>query len=122
MYNVVLLTRRDEDLAEFIQALSTAPDVTLKVLADPDAVLELVRSDHPHLVILDQGYEKPLDLVVAILTIDAMVNTTMITSMDAETWHEKSEGLGMMEPVPDPPAAIDADALLTALRGMPGLS
>ncbi|RUM40090.1 MAG: hypothetical protein DSY57_00230, partial [Desulfobulbus sp.] len=70
------------------------------------------------LVVLDENIEERngLDLVIRILSINAMVNTAMITSMSPEAWHEKSEGLGMLEPVPSPPSAADARHLLTTLE------
>jgi hypothetical protein len=42
--------------------------------------------------------------------------------MDAEIWHEKSEGLGMLPSIPNPPTQKDAFALLENFRGMPGIS
>jgi DNA-binding response OmpR family regulator len=121
MYKIVLVTTREQELEDFSRALAAEPEGSLRILSGSDELLELVRADKPHLVILDEQLANALDLVVSILKVDAMVNTTMITSMDEKTWHDKSEGLGMMHPVSDPPGAGDAQKLLTALRSMPGL-
>ncbi len=78
----------------------------------------------PHLVIIDQEIRdgNPLDLVMELLAVNAMINTTMITSMNADEWHERSEGLGMMPPISNPPTKKDALALMEAFRKMPGLT
>ncbi len=86
--------------------------------------MRIAREQKPHLVIIDQEIrdKNPLDLVMELLTVNAMINTTMITSMDADEWHEKSEGLGMMSPISDSPKEKEALALLEAFRKMPGLT
>ena len=124
MYILLLVSPRKEELGEFTAALAAASDITLKQVDSGDDALRAAREQPPHLVIIDQEPQDkdPLDLVKKLLGISALINTTVITSMDAEAWHEKSEGLGMMAPVPNPPGGKDALALLDRLRKMPGLS
>ncbi len=124
MYNFLLVSPRAGELADFTAALAAQPDITLKQVDTGGAMLQFIQEKSPHLVILDQEINDrdSLELVNEILQVNAMINSTMISSMDAETWHEKSEGLGMMPPVPDPPTEKDALALLENFRGMPGLS
>jgi len=121
MYKILLVTTREQKFEDFIRALAAPSDISLQVVSSPDEMFDLIRTEQPHLVILDENLPDPLAMVVRILAIDAMVNTTMITSMDAEAWHEKSEGLGMMHPLPESPTPADAESLLDALRSMPGL-
>ncbi|HHB75506.1 MAG TPA: response regulator [Desulfobulbus sp.] len=124
MYNFLLVSPRAEELADFTATLAAQPDITLKQVDTGREMLKFIQEKSPHLVILDQEIKDgdSLELVNEILRINAMINTTMITYMDAASWHEKSEGLGMMPPVPNPPAAEDAIALLNNFRAMPGLS
>jgi response regulator RpfG family c-di-GMP phosphodiesterase len=124
MYTFLLVSPRAEEINDFTAALTAQTDITLKQVDSGGEMLQVIGEKSPHLVILDQeiGEMDSLDLVNKLLQIDAMINSTMITSMDAESWHEKSEGLGMMPPVPDPPTEKDALALLQNFRGMPGLS
>ncbi|WP_456385839.1 response regulator [Desulfolithobacter sp.] len=126
MYTLLLVSPRKEELGDFTAALASTPDITLKQVDSGDDALRAAREHTPHLVIIDQEIRDknnpPLELVMELLGINAMMNTTMITSMDAEEWHEKSEGLGMMEPLPDPPTEKDALTLLERFRKMPGLS
>jgi DNA-binding response OmpR family regulator len=124
MYFLLLVSPRVAELDEFTTTLATQPDITLKQVDSGKDMLRAIQEESPHLVILDQKIRDmdSLALVNELLKINAMINSTMITSMDAESWHEKSEGLGMMPPVPDPPTEKDALALLEAFRELPGLS
>jgi len=124
MYTLLLVSPRMGDLSDFTATISAQPDITLYQVDSGEDALRMFREQNPHLVIIDQEIrdKNPLDLVMKLLAVNAMINTTMITSMDAEEWHNKSEGLGMMPPIPDPPTEKDALALLEAFRKMPGLA
>ena len=124
MYIFLLVSPRAEELHDFTSVLTAQPDITLKQVDTGGEMLQLIQEKSPHLVLLDQDIKDgdSLELVNKLLQINAMINSAMITSMDAASWHEKSEGLGMLPPVPDPPVEKDALALLKNFRGMPGLS
>lgn len=124
MYTLLLVSPRIGDLSDFTPTLSAQPDITLHQVNSSEDALQMAREQNPHLVIIDQEIQdkNSLDLVMELLVVNAMINTVMITSMDAAEWHEKSEGLGMMPPISDPPTEKDALALLEAFRKMPGLS
>ncbi len=124
MYNFLLVSPRPDELGDFTAALTAQPDITLNQVTSGGEMLRIIRDESPHLVILDRKIKDrdSLELVNELLQVDAMINSTMITSMDADSWHEISEGLGMMPPVPDLPTEKDALALLKNFRGMPGLS
>jgi len=112
------------DLSDFTATISAQPDITIHQVDSRKDALRMVREQKPHLVIIDQEIrdKNPLDLVMELLVINAMINTAMITSMDADEWHEKSEGLGMMPPISNPPTEKDAHTLLESFRKMPGLA
>ncbi len=118
MKHIVLLSPRPGELTEFLSALSRQADITLHKITTSAKMLEFVQNNPTHLVLLDQAIDEknPLDLVINILSHNAMTNTAMITSMDAEQWHEESEGLGMLPPVPDPPTTEDGQTLLDNLN------
>lgn len=105
---------RAEELTDFLSVLQNQEDITLQIFSSGDELLTFVEQNKPQLVIIDQkiSEDNPLDLVIGILTINAMTNTAMITSMDEEQWHEKSEGLGMLPAIPDPPSKKDGQTLL----------
>lgn len=120
MQNIILLSQRIDNLADFLSGFSGQSETSMRAVTTPEEMLKIVREEGPSLVILDETLNdsNPLDLVMNILSTNAMVNTAMITSMDAEAWHEKSEGLGMLPPVPNPPSSADAWKLLDSLQGL----
>lgn len=124
MYTLLLVSPRMGDLSDFTATISAQPDITIHQVDSRKDALRMVREQKPHLVIIDQEIrdKNPLDLVMELLVINAMINTAMITSMDADEWHEKSEGLGMMPPISNPPTEKDAHTLLESFRKMPGLA
>ena len=115
--NIVLFAPSLDAASDFVTTLADHADVRVTSVSTTEEVLRLVREESPVLVVLEEGIDArhALDLVIDILSIDAMVNTTIITTMDPQSWHEKSEGLGMLEPLPSPPAAADARRLLATL-------
>ena len=124
MYNFLLVSPRADELDDFTAVLTAQPDITLAQVTSGEEMMKIIRDQSPHLVILDRKIKDrdSLGLVHELLQVDAMINSAMITSMDADSWHEISEGLGMMPPVPDPPSEKDALVLLKNFRRMPGIS
>ncbi|GEM_PF-501232 len=112
---LILVTCREEELVDFISVPAGIPEIALNMVASEAEVLRAARELSPGLVIIDQqifGVGNGLELVRNLLAVDARINTTMITTMSDNEWHERSEGLGMLPPLPDPPTAADAKALL----------
>jgi len=123
MLNIILVSTRQETLRPFIKALQVEQDVGLGLENNAGSVLEHVRNQAPQLLIIDSHLDEmdPLDLAVELLKINALVNIAMISSMEEETFHETTEGLGLLPRIPSPPTAADAALLLSRLRDMPGL-
>lgn len=82
------------------------------------------RADHPRhaavLAILDLELEgKALrQAVIDIMMINASVHTAVVSDMDPDEFHEATEGLGILMPLPTSPKADDAERLLKALAGV----
>ena len=71
-------------------------------------------------IILDLGLEgKALrQAVIDIMMINASVHTAVVSDMDPDEFHEATEGLGILMPLPTSPKAGDAERLLKALAGV----
>jgi hypothetical protein len=71
-------------------------------------------------VIIDENLPdmSGLDLVRRLLPINAMINTVMISKLPPETFHEASEGLGILSQLPPMPTPSDASAILARLKRM----
>jgi len=123
MLKIILVSSRQKTLKPFINALQSDQDVSLDLQDSPDAVLDQVRQQAPHLVIIDDHLEEmvPQDLAMELLQVNALVNIAMISSMAEEEFHEATEGLGLLPRLPSPPGAEEAPVLLGRLREMPGL-
>ncbi len=117
MLNIILASARPEAMPAFVEALSSDARVHLKQVYSGAEALAAVRAAAPHLVIIDSELpdSAPLDLVQKLLLLNAMVNTTVISPLAEDQFHEQSEGLGVLSRLPLTPDAGDAATLLLKL-------
>ena len=121
MLLIVLATARPEAWRAFAAALSSDPEVQLKQVASGTAALEAGRTLAPHLMVIDYLPDtESLTLVQKLLTINALVNTAVVSPLADEEFHEASEGLGILGRLPSEPGAIEAAGLLQKLRQVLG--
>lgn len=124
MLHVLMITPRLKDLAAFTQGLASDPDVRLESVGSGNEALDVIRANPPHLAIVDVDLPDtgPLELVKRMLTINAMVNSAIVSPFSEEAFHEASEGLGVLCPLPLDPGKHDAEDLLVLLRKILGLA
>lgn len=112
MKNVEILavTDRSPELAEFLTALQERAGMSLMVATSGKAALEHVKSDQSPFVILDRTLPdaEPFRLAMDILSVNAMTNLAAITELSDEDFHEESEGLGMLCAIAPDPGGEDA--------------
>lgn len=120
MFNIILISSRQEILAPFTEALKSR-DVHLTLLTTGSEMAERVRQQPPHLVIIDEQFAgvSPIDQVKELLKINAMVYVAMVSAMDEGVFHDTTEGLGILARLPSPPGPEDADTLLEKLKEVP---
>lgn len=111
-------------MQSFTAALSTNPEVDLKCVVSGTEAIEAAHTSAPHLVIIDADLPDtaPLDLVQKLLTVNAMVNTAVVSPLSDEEFHEASEGLGVLGRVQEEPGRSDADDLLHKLKVVLGVT
>ena len=63
---------------------------------------------------------EPLSLVQNLLTVNARVNTAVVSPLTDEEFHEASEGLGILGRLPVEPGISEATELLQKLRQVLG--
>ena len=122
MLRILMVTTRREIVRSFIEGLSSDPEVCLDLVSSGAEALHSVGAEFPHLVIVDSGYKETdsLDLVRELITVNAMVNTAVISSLPDTEFHDRSEGLGILCRLPPQPDSNDSEALLQKLRAVIG--
>jgi DNA-binding NarL/FixJ family response regulator len=121
MLLIVLASARPEGLIAFAAALSADPEVHLQQAATGTEALEAGRTLSPHLMVIDDLPDtEPLSLVQKLLTVNAMVNTAVVSPLTDEEFHEASEGLGILGRLPSEPGIGEAADLLQKLRQVLG--
>lgn len=124
MLKVLLAATQSGALARLAAGLERDGRARLYWAQDDPEVLTLTQELAPHLVVIDgQGREKQaLALVSKLLTVNAMINTAVVSAMDEEEFHETSEGLGILMSLPPDPGEERAKGLLDKLISVVGPS
>ena len=124
MLSIVLATARQESIHSFAEGLASDPEVRLDQVSSGAEALGAVRTDSPHLVIIDSALPdmEPLHVVQKLLMVNAMVNTAVVSPLSGQEFHEASEGLGILAHLPLAPGKSDAAELLRKLKQVLGLT
>ena len=124
MLRILLVSARQEATHPLAEGLVSDPEVRLEQVSSGEAALGAVRTDSPHLVIIDSPLPdmEPLHVVQKLLMVNAMVNTAVVSPLSDHEFHEASEGLGVLAHLPLAPGKSDAAELLRRLRQVLGLS
>ena len=124
MLRILLVSARQEATHPLAEGLASDPEVRLEQVSSGEAALGAVRTDSPHLMIIDSPLPdmEPLHVVQKLLMVNAMVNTAVVSPLSDHEFHEASEGLGVLARLPLMPSNSDAAELLRRLRQVLGLS
>lgn len=116
---LLLITPRPEIWDECLPVFQRGGNTLRQAPSLKDAA-PLIRDMPPALAILDLGLEgKALrQAVIDIMMINASVHTAVVSDTDPDDFHEATEGLGILMPLPSSPKAADAERLLKALAGV----
>ena len=116
---LLLVTPRPEVWNECLPVFQRGGN-TLQQAASLEDAAPIIRDTPPVLAILDLGIEgKALrQAVIDIMMINASVHTAVVSDMDPDEFHEATEGLGILMPLPTSPMADDTERLLKALAGV----
>ncbi|SNS20924.1 hypothetical protein SAMN04488503_3194 [Humidesulfovibrio mexicanus] len=116
--SILLVTPRGAQLAEFSRALGEASNLPVEALATWEEALARLKGKAHQFLIIDQGLAEgdPLELSKAVLMVNAMVNMAVVSPLGADDFHEASEGLGILAPIPVTPGAADGVALAQVFR------
>ena len=94
--------------------------IEIRKMDSLESAQESLRKQAPTLIILDLGLDgKPMrDAVISLLMINAVVHTAVVSSMNEEDFHEYTEGLGIIAPLPENPSTENAKTIITILKSL----
>lgn len=115
---ILIVTRRAEEFSPFADALAAGVGAQLRFTDGWPNALAIARDMPPAFAVLDEGLAGggPLELARELMRVNAMINVAVVSSLDAEAFHEAAEGLGILAPVPPAPTAADGAALAVIFR------
>lgn len=105
----MIATPRIGELSDFLAGLRQSGFLEVTVTGTGEDTLRAMRDEAPGFVIVDEGLSDfaPLELVMEIIRANALINTAVVSSMSPEEFHDASEGLGVLAPVPTTPTRED---------------
>lgn len=116
--SILLVTPRAQALAAFTEALGRDSGLPVAHAATWDEALAAMKPAPPKFMVLDQGLAEgaPLELALKALMVNAMINLAVVSPLGEVEFHEASEGLGILAPIPLNPDAKDGAALAQVFR------
>ncbi|MDM8514583.1 response regulator [Desulfobacterales bacterium HSG16] len=117
----ILIIRSDKDsLSDFTSAMEKHENISISGAGSGAGALELVSSGNFHLVITDETLEDMTGLALArkLVMTNPMINCAVVSSLSHEDFHEASEGLGLLDPLPAVPGEKEAEELLQNLKNI----
>ena len=122
MEKLILVASNKNALSDLASALEKQGDVDVSWATSGSNALDCVSDAAYDLVITDEILEDMtgLELAGRLLRVSPMIHCASVSTLPSEEYHEKSEGLGLMDPLPDRPGEEDAERLLQDLRRIKG--
>ena len=122
MIKILLVSSAPENFLSLENALGSDPKVAVLKAGTAEEALRIAREEKPSLAVVDSVLSgaKPEKLVADFMMVNAMMNTAVVSAMDEEEFHEKTEGLGIMMRLPERPGSGEASKLLETLKGIIG--
>ena len=122
MENLLLVSSDEVSLSDLASALEKDGDVDVSWAKSGLEALKSVSDSAFDLVITDEilADMTGLELAGKLLSVNPMIQCASVTTLSQKEYHEKSEGLGLMDPLPDRSGEKDAERLMQDLRRIKG--
>jgi CheY-like chemotaxis protein len=122
MENLLLVSSERTSLSDLALALEKDRDVDVSWAKSGLEALKSVSGSAFDLVITEETLADMTGLQFAgkLLSVNPMIHCVSVNTLPQEEYDEKSEGLGLMDPLPDRPGESDAERLLRDLRQIKG--
>ncbi|MFH2045581.1 MAG: response regulator [Pseudomonadota bacterium] len=124
MLKVLLVTAIKENFFDFAKEIEKQKDAIVLWTDLGQKALDMVSVSPVDLVVADENLKDMtgLQLALRLLSVNPMVNCSVVSSLDAEQFHEASEGLGLMSQLLPHPVAEQAVELLVRLKEINNLT
>lgn len=122
MNTIMIATNRPEALKSFCSELERQSGIPVTTIDKQSLLVERVKEHASPALILDGDFEGMNDfsLVKTLLSLNAMVNMAVISDLEEQTFHEITEGLGILMQLPRNPARNDAAVFWEKLKLVSG--
>ncbi len=120
----LLLVSSDKDaLSDLASALIQHDDVELAWAESGEIALNIASKTGFDLIVTDESLEDMTGLEFAgrLLAVNPMIHCASVSRLSPEKFHEVSEGMGMMAPLPAQPGKEHAQELLKRLKHIKNL-
>jgi DNA-binding response OmpR family regulator len=117
MDRILIVSPDNHRLADFAAVLASS-GFEVAWEGSGEKALERAKQIRPMLVILDEHLEDMTawEAIQRLLAIDATINTGVVSKLDPEKFHARSEGLGVMACIPFCPTKLSATEVIEALK------
>jgi DNA-binding NtrC family response regulator len=90
--------------------------------ANAEKALDAVGKNSLDAVVVDEKLEDMtgLALIEKIISVNPMINSALVSSLDKKAYHEASEGLGVLMQLPPDPTERDGEQLMSKLNQVIG--
>lgn len=115
---ILIVTRRGLELGPFADALAKGSGLQVRFTDGWANAQAVAKGLPPSFAVLDEGLRggPPLELAKRIIQENALINLAVVSPLSGEEFHEASEGLGILAPVPQNPTAADGETLAKVFR------
>lgn len=117
MPHILIAADKADNFEALARALGSVKDVEISWAHDGRQALDKARAISPDLVIVDEyvGETNGLEWIRQLMGVDAFIHTAAVSRQPHDTFHQASEGLGIIAQLPPRPGEFEAELLLKKL-------
>lgn len=114
---VILASKEHERLAPIERGLRNGADTEFYQAESSGAVYEIMKDEDINLVVIDDNLSdiNGLDVVKTLARKAPFVSCALVSSLEADDFHEKTEGLGVLMQLSEPILEESAQNLISSL-------
>ena len=114
---IVFIAKDFSRFSDLVARLRREQEVELVPVSTGNAGLKQLKDKRLDLVIVDEQLDdmSGIEFVKQLVMVNPLANTTIVSSLTDEDFHEATEGLGVLMQLPPHPGKKDAEDLLAIL-------